>query len=230
LTALIVIGIIILLFTAIMMISVGADFSYISGELSVSLLVCGVKLKIFPREKKDKKETKQKTPKKEKPEKQKKSKPKKESSGIPLNMNLDELLLLVKKALHGLGKITKIVVDRFYLHIIVGGTDPYNTAILFGKLNGALASLGPICSEKFFVNEADIYTDIDFISGKHTIDIGFAITIRIGQVFSMLNSIIVGAIAVVLRNRFRVIRDKLFNTDRKTNYDEIKNEGECSNG
>lgn len=76
---LIVLGIIVGIIVLIMLIPVGADVSYVEGQLSVSAKVCGVLIKLLPKKPADEsKPQKQKKPKKEKaPKEPKADKPKK---------------------------------------------------------------------------------------------------------------------------------------------------------
>ncbi|MBQ6048029.1 MAG: hypothetical protein IJL40_01700, partial [Oscillospiraceae bacterium] len=69
-TALIVIGIIVLIIALIMLIPVGADIGYEDGVFSLSAKVLGILIKLFPKD--------ESKPKKEKPGKKKEKKPKKE--------------------------------------------------------------------------------------------------------------------------------------------------------
>lgn len=71
--ALIILGAIALVITLIMLVPVGADVGYESGELRLSAKVCGMLLQLLPKPPADE----SKPPKKKKPKKEKKPKAKK---------------------------------------------------------------------------------------------------------------------------------------------------------
>lgn len=210
---LIVLGVIVGIIALIMLIPVGADVGYENGELSVSAKVCGVMLKLLPKEepgegaeKKPKKEKKKKPKKKKEkpPEPEGEEKPKKKKK---LNLNADELFGLVKAAFRGLGKFGRVRVDRFLLHYTAGGDDPYSTAMTYNYVNAALSSLGPICREKFIVKQSDVWTDVDFTLDKMKIDFGICLVIRIGQVFRMAFAVLFGILGILIKNKFRLLRE-----------------------
>lgn len=220
LTALIVIGIIALIIFLIMMIPVGADIGYADGQLSLSAKVMGIFLQLLPKEevvekkpkkgKKPKKEKKPKKPKKEEtpaeePEKEEEGKKKK---GLPLGLTIDDLLDLVKAVFKGLGKF-RIWVDRFLLHYIAAGKDPYKTAVTFGKINATLCALAPMCRKKFKCRDTDVYTDINFAEEKPFIEFGLGFHIRIGTLFAVANAIIFRALWIIIRSKTRQLFDKI---------------------
>lgn len=207
---LIVLGVIIGIIALIMLIPVGADVGYENGELSVSAKVCGVMLKLLPRKpadeskpKKEKKPQKEKKPKEAGPEQA--PKPRKK---LNLQLNMDEILALVKAVLRGFGKFGKLTVDRFMLHYVAAGSDPYATAMTYNYVNAALSSLAPICAERFIVKDCDVWTNIDFTEEKTRIDFGLCVVIRIGQVFRMAFAILFGALWILIKNKFRLLKDK----------------------
>ena len=206
---LIVLGIIAAIIVLIMLIPVGADLSYVDGQLGLSAKVCGVLIKLLPKkpkdesappkEKKAKKEKKPKEPKAEKPKKPRKK----------LELNMDEKLSLLKAALKGLGKFGKLTVDRFMLHYVAGGDDPYNTAMTYNYVNAALSSLAPICSRSFIVKDSDVRTDVDFTLDRSKIDLGVCLVIRIGQVFRMGFALAFGVLGILLKNKLRLFKEKI---------------------
>ena len=198
-------------------ITVGADIRFVGGELTVSAKLCGLLRKIYPREKKpapEPEEKKEPEPKKEKPKKEKKQKKKKKKQGPGLILTGDELIDLLKKLLQGLGKFTKgINVDRFLLHVVVSGKDPYNTARIFAYLNALLSALAPVCAQRFKCKDPDVWTDIDFNSGKWLTDVEIAVVLRIGAVFAMVFTVLFGALGILIRNRWEWFRLKHFDKE-----------------
>lgn len=206
---LIVLGIIVGIIVLIMLIPVGADVSYVDKQLSVSAKVCGVLIKLLPKkprdeskpkkEKKAKKEKKPKQPKAEKPPKPRKK----------LELNMEEKLSLVKAALKGFGKFGKLTVDRFMLHYVAGGNDPYDVAMTYNYVNAALSSLAPICSRGFIVKDSDVRTDVDFTLDSSKIDLGICVVIRIGQIFRMGFAVAFGVLGILLKNKLRLLKEKI---------------------
>ena len=121
---------------------------------------------------------------------------------------MDEILALVKAVLRGFGKFGKLTVDRFMLHYVAAGKDPYATAMTYNYVNAALSSLAPICAERFIVKDCDVWTNIDFTEEKTRIDFGLCVVIRIGQVFRMAFAILFGALWILIKNKFRLLKDK----------------------
>ena len=207
LLALKIIGIIVLIIFLICQIRVGADIDYTGGNLRISAKFCGLLLQIYPRkaskpkeEKKAEPEKEQKPPKEKKPKRDKKKK--KEKSGPGLMISGDEILELLKKVLEGLGKFSRgFHVDRFKLHWIIALRDPSDTARLFGFVNASLCSLAPVCAERFPCSDVDVWTDVDFTSAQMKLDFGIAVVLRIGAVFSMLFTILFGALGILIRNK-----------------------------
>ena len=206
---LIILGVIVAIIAAIMLVPVGADISYINGELKVSAKVCGILLQLIPKQPVDEMAQKHKKPKKEKkkkpPKPQDEAKPAKK---LNLNFNRDELLALVNAALKGLGKFGKITVDRFLLHFVSGGNDPYNTAMTYNYVNAALSSLAPLCKTRFIVKDADVWTDVDFTADKMNIDFALCIVIRIGQAARAGLAVAFGALKILIRNKLRLRKER----------------------
>lgn len=210
--ALIIIGVIVLIIALIMLIPVGADVGYEGGQLSVSAVACGMSIiKLFPKPEEDG----TKPPKHPKKEKKKKEKPadsaeqEKPKKKLNFDFTADELLALLKKVLKGFGKLgRKFKVDRFLLRYTAAGDDPYKTAITYNYVNAALSSLGPVCAERFQVDDCEVVTAVDFTADKMSIDFGIALTIRIGQIFGAVNTILFGALGILIKNKLRLMKEK----------------------
>ena len=211
--------VIVLIFFLIGLITIGIDLRYVGGKLTLSAKLCGFLLKIYPREKKPAREKPEKEkepePKEEKPKKEKKpKKKKKKKEGPGLMVSGDELIEVLKKIVKGLEKLSKgINVDHFLLHIVVSGKDPYNTARVFSYLNAILSSLAPMCAHRFRCKDPDVWTDIDFNSGKWLTDIEIAVVLRVGAVFSMAGVILFGILDILIRHWWEWFRLKHFDKE-----------------
>lgn len=199
----IILGVIVLLLVGINLIRVGADISYEGGELSVSAKVAGVLLQILPRqdhgEPKPKKEKKPKKKKKEKKKGSGEEGEQEKKKGLPLGMTKEELFDLVKGILHHFVRVPrKFRIDRFKLHVLIAGQDPYNTAMSYGYLNEALSILLPMARHAFRVRSEDVRTDVDFTTDQMSVDIGLGLSIRIGQIVGFVLTVaFVGAKGVI---------------------------------
>ena len=215
---LIILGVIVAIIIAIMLVPVGADVAYEGGELRLSAKVCGMLLQLIPKppadETKPKKEKKPKKTKKKKkqPEEQPQTGEEKPKKKLNLDFSMDEIMGLVKSVLRGLGRFgRKLSVDRFLLHYTAAGKDPYTTAMTFGYVNGALTTLAPICRRTFDTKDVDVWTDVDFTTEKMKVDFGIALTIRIGQIFGVLFTILFGALGILIKHKFRKFKEKRAN-------------------
>ena len=212
---LIILGVIIAIIVAIMLVPVGADVAYEGGELRLSAKVCGMLLQLIPKPPADEtKPKKEKKPKKQKkqPEEQAQTGEEKPKKKLNLDFSMDEIMGLVKSVLRGLGRFgRKLSVDRFLLHYTAAGKDPYTTAMTFGYVNGALTTLAPICRRSFDAKDVDVWTDVDFTTEKTKVDFGVALTIRIGQIFGVVFTILFGALGIIIKHKFRKFKEKRAN-------------------
>lgn len=211
-TALIVIGVIVLLIAGVMLIPIGADAGYEGGELRVSAKACGILVQIFPKKPgagdKPKKEKKPKRIKKKKepPSPEGEAKPKKK---LNLSFNADEILSLIRKVLSRFGRFGRAFrVDRFLLRYTAAGEDPYQVAMSYAYVNAALSSLAPLCARRFKVRDCQVQTEVDFTAEHMSLDFGLALTIRIGKIFGLVFSVLFAALGILLRNKLRLFREK----------------------
>lgn len=205
---LIILGVLLAIIALILLLPIGADVGYEQGKLHVSAKAGGLTIKLFPRKKraesdepkppKKKKEKKPKKPKEKKPEDDKPREKKKP------DITFDEILALLKAVVEGIGWFGgKIRVDRFVLHVIVAGNDPYHTAMAYGKLNAWLSALLPLC-KKLNAKNCDVWTDVDFMDDWPHVDFAIAMSFRIGQLFGMGFRVGFGALKVLLQRKKRI--------------------------
>ena len=207
----ILVGLVLLILAVVLFVPIGADIGYVGGEFSLAARADGFAIQLIPKKPRDPdKPPKEKKPKKEKPpkeEKPKEEKPKKKSK--KLDFTLEEIFELIRKVLNGLGKFGRITVRKFMLHYIAAGKDPYNTAMTFGYVNGALSTLAPICARKFrVVGDVDVWTDVDFAREAMLLDVEASVTIRLAQVVHMAFAVAFGALGVLIKNKRRLRKEK----------------------
>ncbi len=204
----IILGVLVLIIVLINMIPVGVDLGYENGKLHLSAKVAWILLRLFPRRRREDKPPKEKKPKKAKKQK----KPKEEAEEKPkrklkLSFTPEEILELLRAVLKGAGRFRKdLKVDRFVLHFVAAGQDPYNVAMTYAYVNAGLSSLAPLC-KKLTVRNSDVWTDVDFTADWFHLDLALAMTIRIGQIVGMSFSVAFGVLKIFLRNRRRLKKE-----------------------
>lgn len=221
----ILLAVIVLLVTVIMLIPIGADMGYEDGKLHVAAKAAGKLIVIYPRQKQA--EKKEKEPEVPKKEKKKAAEPteKKPKKKLNLNFSKEEIFELVKKVLKGFGIFgRKLRVDRFHLNYIAAGYDPYNVAVIFGYVNACLYALAPICAKRFDVKDLDVRTNVDFTRNFMHLDIGIAMSIRIGAIFRMVFSIVFGVLGILIRNKLRARKLKGKQSDLTVEVSKEENE------
>ena len=206
----ILVGLVLLILAVVLLVPIGADVGYVGGEFTLAARMDGFAYQLLPKKPADpNKPPKEKKPKKEKPPKEEKpeqeARPKKKRN---LNFTKEEIFELVKRAINGLGKFGKLTVRRFMLHYTAAGEDPYNTAMIFGYVNGALSSLAPLCAQKFHVTgDVDVWTDVDFTTDKMSLDAAVSVTLRLIQVVHMALAVAFGVLTVLLKNKLRLRKE-----------------------
>lgn len=200
----IILGVFLALLALILFIPLGVDLGNEGGQFHLSAKVGPLLIQLLPKtEKKPKKPKEEKKKKKKKAEsdEEKEPKPKKKRS---LPFNRDELLELVRVVLRGIGKFGRAWhVDRFLLHYMAGGDDPYDTAMTYGWVNAALSSLSPLCQKRFRVKDCSVWTDVDFSADKSLVELGLAMTITFWRLNGVINSLLFGALKILIRSKRR---------------------------
>lgn len=201
----IILAVIVGIVTLIMLIPIGADIRYEDGVVRVSAKAAWIKLQLIPKQKKSQKEEK---PKKERKKKEKPPQDQKEESSPKKKrefpFNAEEILELLKTVLKKFGRFgKKFKVERFVLHWIAAGWEPYTIARVFSIVNAGLSQLSPICVERFHCKDSSVWTDIDFVRDDMFLEFGLTMTIRIGQIIGTGLGIAFGALKILLRSKRR---------------------------
>lgn len=173
----------VLLIVLICLLRVGVDASYEDDVLTLKVVAGPVKLTILPK-KPRKKPKKEKKKKEKKPKKKKPKKPKKEKEKKKLSLSF--LIGVAKLALQAVNTFRrKLHVDVFRLVFIAGGSDPYDVAMLAGRVRAALDGLYPLARKALVIREREVRVGADFLADKPAFAGRLKLTIRIGQVLGI---------------------------------------------
>lgn len=189
-TALKIIGIILLVFLLIGFLRVGALVSF-GDELCVKLRVGFIRLTIFPeKEKKPKKPKKEKKPKEEK---SKEEKPKKKRS-LP-RLTLEDILDLAQTAFSALGAMVRracrrVRIDPLDVTVVFGGDDPAIVAAAYGAASAAVFEQMPKAEEKFYIPDPSLHLRMDFTAEETTAEGSVGVSLRVCDLFAIVFTLI----------------------------------------
>ena len=192
------------LIVLVCLLRVGADVSYEDDVLTLKVVAGPVTLTLLPKKPKPEKPKKPKKKKKKKPEKEKEDKPKEKSK-----LSLSFLFGAAKLALQAVNTFRrKLHVDVFRLVFIAGGSDPYDVAMLAGRVRAALDGLYPLARRALIIRERDVRVGADFMAEKPAVAGRLKLTIRIGQVLGI-------GIVFAFRALVLLLKDKKKNKEAK---------------
>jgi hypothetical protein len=184
---------------------------YDDSGILLALYIWLFKKQILPAEEKKKSSSKKKD-KKPKPEKAEKSEKKKPE--------LTDILELVKgmipPVLDTLSRLRrKIKIETLKLYYTVASSDPYDTAMNYGKVSAGVGVIVPALEKAFRFGKKDIRTSVNFETDKSIIEADVLIVIRIWEIIY----VIFGLIPVL----------KIFlSKNSKTQNREVDNYGQAS--
>ena len=148
------------LLAAALLVPVKIRGSYEDGVPFLYIRYGPVKLQLFPPKEKPEEASSQK---KKKPKAEKPKKPKKPRAKI----NMDQVLYALEKLPPILGRALKrtgrcIHIRPLKLYVLVAGGDPASTAMLYGKMEAALAAGFPVLERVLGIKDADVRLYVDF--------------------------------------------------------------------
>ena len=229
--ALSILAFILFVLLVVLLIPVGVELSYLESQFSLAAKLSFYSYKLLPKKKSDDEQLSDSAEKK-KPKKEKKPKDSSEGEakkpGKKLQLNFEEIIELIKKALKGLGKFGKLKVHKFTLHYIAAGKDPYSTSMTYNYVNAALSSLAPCCAKCFIVKgDVDVWTDIDFTREKMLLDAELSITLKLIQVVHVALVAGFGVLGVLIKNKIRLFKEK--RAEKKTQANNTADNKENNN-
>lgn len=186
-TALEIIGMILLLFVRLSLLRVGVIVDF-GGELRVRLRVGPVKLTVLPRkEKKAQKKAAEaagKTP-------EEKTKPKAAGGHRLPKLSFPELRELAGTVLGALKRTLRRTcrrtrIDPLEVGVIFAGDDPADTAQTYGYANAALWTLMLRLEELFYIPKPSVYLGMDFTKAEASAEGTVGVSLRVCDLFAIL--------------------------------------------
>lgn len=176
-TALIVLGCVMLALILIGQIRVGAAVEYSEAGLLLALRVGPVRVQLYPMKKRaGTKETKPKRA----------SKHPADSGAAARRTSGKDTLKLALRFVPLLGEAAgrfkrKIRIDRLSLRVIWAASDPATAAMGYGAGNAALGMIWPVIEHNFKVKDRDLRVDVDFERKKPELEARAQATLTIAQ-------------------------------------------------
>ena len=176
---------------AIGMIPVGLRVRYNDAGMRLWVLAGPVRINLYPRPQKEKKQKQEKAPKKEKkPTTGEKTSEQKEAKTDPAAApekggRLTDFLPLAQMALEFLGDFRrKLRLDNLYFRLILAGEDPYQVAVSYGRCWAAVGNLLPQLDRLFVIQKRDIEVECDFTASETLVIFHLDLTITIGRLLT----------------------------------------------
>ncbi|MBQ6757413.1 MAG: hypothetical protein IJP43_10765 [Oscillospiraceae bacterium] len=189
-TALIVIGIILLIFFLIAIIPVGVRVGYDKSGFSLDVIAAFIKIGILPpKEKKPKPQEKPKEDKpkeektEEKPEEEKPEEKPREKSEHDLGGTVELAMTALRAVGDTLTRLRrKLTVDYIRLQYTSNCDDPADAAINYGRAVAAINGLSPFVSKFLRIKKRDYTVLVGFDGGGDKVLLDAQITIRIWEI------------------------------------------------
>ncbi|MBQ9167676.1 MAG: DUF2953 domain-containing protein [Oscillospiraceae bacterium] len=168
----------------------GAKVRYDSEGFLVRAIAGPIQITLFPRKKKTDKPDKAKDKKQDdgtelKPQQEQKSAPKDKKENSKGGSILD-FMPLVNVALDFLGDFRrKLRVNYLEMKLVMGGGDPCDLAVNYGKAWAALGNLMPHLERLFVIKKRDLQVECDFTAENTTIYVCLDLTITLGRLISL---------------------------------------------
>ncbi len=167
----------------------GVSVRYDSGGAVVRVIAGPVRITLIPGKKKKPKkkaEAKKQEQTQGSPPKEKKSPPPEKKEAAPKGGSLMDFLPLVKIGLEMLDCFRrKLRVDRLECKLILGGDDPCDLAVNYGRAWAAVGNLLPGLERVLVIRQREIEVECDFTSNQTLVIARLELTITLGRLISM---------------------------------------------
>ena len=159
---------------------IGISARYEASGPLVWLWIGPLRLRVYPSRKKDRK-----TPEKVRKNSGETASKQKENSGEK-GGNIRDFYPLVQRILEFLTDLRqKLRVKLLRLRVTLGGDDPCDLALNYGKTQAALGNLDPHLERFFVIKKKEISIDCDFSSEKSSIYGRIDLSITVARIFSL---------------------------------------------
>ena len=184
-TALKVLGIILLFFLLLSFLRVGVIVAF-GVEQNVRLRIGPVKLTVLPKKEKKPKEEK----KTDEPPAEEKTPKEKKKRALP-KLTSSELRSLVGTAFGALGRTLRRTcrrtrIDPLEVCVVFAGDDPADTAQTYGYACAALWTFTPKLEELFYIPNPSIHLEMDFQAGETTAEGTVGVSLRVCDLLAIL--------------------------------------------
>ena len=163
---------------------VGASVEYDSDGFRAAVIAGFIRIPVFPRSKKEKTSKKEKSQIKT----QKKTKstatkqPKKKKGG-----SLQDFLPVLDRVLDFLSAFPrKLRITQLDLLLVLGGGDPCDLAVNYGRGWAALGNLVPLLEKVFVIKKRNLEVECDFLADSTTVVARIDLSITIGRIIILL--------------------------------------------
>lgn len=165
------------LLAALALLPLGVSARYDALGPVVRLIAGPLRIRLYPRKKKDKK------PKQEKEKKQPARQPSQAAAQEEKKGgSWKDFLPLIQVALDFLGDFRKkLRIDRLEVKLILAGDDPADLAVNYGRAWTALGNLWPRLEDLFVIRKRDVQVECDFTSDETVIFARADMTITLGR-------------------------------------------------
>ena len=209
----ILLGILILL----LIIPLGVSVKYNADGPLVRILAGPVKITVFPRPKKAKKQKIQETKPKQpavtesepvedpipvpaEPRRSVAPEPKKKTGNTEQGGSWTDFLPLVKVGLDFLtGLRRRLRVNVLELKLIMAGGDPCNLAVNYGRAWAAVGNLMPHFDRLFVIRKRDVEVECDFTASRMSVIARLDITLTLGRLLALVVVIAIRALKIFLQ-------------------------------
>ena len=170
----------------------GVSVKYNADGALVRIILGPIKITLFPRPKKEKKDKKKKEQKKQAepqqqppqnpkpPAKPKEKKPKEEKGG-----SWTDFLPLVKEVFRFLGDFRrKLRLNCLELKLIMAADDPCDLAVNYGRAWAAVGNLLPQMERLFVIKKRDIQVECDFTASETLVIARLDLTVTLGRLLA----------------------------------------------
>ena len=183
-TALKILGVLLLVFLLLGFLRVGALVSF-GDELRVRLRAGPFRLTILPKKEKKGRKKPEKQPKEAHPDAEKRKKQHK----LP-KPTLPELFDLIETALSALGATARraclrLCVDPLEATVVFGGNDPAQVAMAYGAASSALFTLMPKAEECFHIPDPSLHLRMDYGAERTTAQGKAGFSLRVCDLFAI---------------------------------------------